>query len=196
MNKSYCIYLKAIIIVGIMAFVSCSDKPQSSPELPPDFATPYTLTFKSIEVLEFKQIQLQQSVQDIPMADINLYFGNRIQLVRPNELLFKNDSLTIVRDNAPIEKYKVKWKNDELFMYNEYADRWEYCGAKADDDVFLLNTGFFIEKGVSKQRSLAVVGQEYFLKSYADLVSNWAEQGEDQPAIWLRVQYLFHKSNL
>lgn len=196
MNKSCCICFKAIVIAGILAFASCSDKPQLEPEPSPDFVTSYTLTFKSLEILEFKQISSQQIVEDIPMADVNLYFGNRIQLVRPNELLFKNDSLTIVRENAPIEKYKVEWRDDALFMYNEYVDKWEYCGVKAKDDAFLLNTGFFIERRVSQQRSLTVVGQEYFLKSYTDMVSNRAEQGESQPMIWLRVQYLFHKSNL
>ena len=183
-----------ILLTGVLTFASCSDEPQSSPELPP--VTLYALTYKSLEVLELKQIQPKQEVKDLPVADVNLYFGNRVQLARPDELQFKDDSLKIVRGKELIEKYKVKWENDELFLYNEYADAWEYCGKKTTDDGFLLNTGFFIKKSVSKQRSLTAAGQEYSLKSYADVTSGEEEQGETRSVLWLSVQYFFHKPNL
>lgn len=180
----------AIFLLGLLTFTSCSeDSPQ--PE-PPVSGNTYTLKFKSNKVVEMKQKQTGQEVQNIPVGDSDKYFGKRIQLSRPEELQFKGDSLSIIKVNGVIERFKIKWQDNELYLHNSLSEKWEYCGKK-EGNYFTFNTGFYIQKCRNDQRSLAFMGQEYSLRTFSDLADYVNENSKEsvQETIWLKMEYNF-----
>lgn len=186
--------LSLLIIQGLFVFMSCSDDKTDDANKPEEpQITSYTLRFKSSEIVEFKQMQSKQNVGDIPFTDSEKYFGKRIQLNTPTELSFKDDSLFITKPNELKEFYKVKWQSNDLFLFDDTSNEWKYCGTKDQKGRFLLNTGFYIQKSKDKQRTLTVLGQEYSLKSYSELLTFLAENESSLTSsiMWLKKQYIF-----
>ena len=172
----YLFFLMSVI------FTACSDD-NDSPNGPDQPVTIYTLKLKSSEKVEFKEIPAGK--ETISLGDNEeRYFGQRIKLACPNELQFNNDSLFIVKPNNIIEKYKIKWQDDELFLHNAIADTWEPCGKKDTNGQFLLNTGFYIKRN----HTFVAMGQEYGLTSYSELINN---NDKSLSIIWLKMNYVF-----
>lgn len=180
-------YLKRnirLLLIGGFAclFASCSDDNGSTP--PPENENIYTLELKSSQQLEFKEVTPKNRA-DVAV-DETRYFGQRIKLACPQKLQFNEDSLSIVKANSIIEKYKIKWKDNELLLHNNVTDTWEYCGKKDADGKFVLNTGFYLIKSNSTS-PYATIGQEYWLTSYETL----SENDKSVSIVWLRMNYIF-----
>lgn len=178
-----------VFLLLISIFISCSDKddPSSVPDPTPE-NTVYVLKLKSSNQIEFKEFLGGKEKQDMA-KDGSTYFGKRIQLHCPNELQFQNDSLWMVKTNNIVEKYKIKWQDNQLFLYNTNKDSWEFCGKKDQSGNFLLNTGFYIQKSTNNQRMFTIIGQEYNLISYSELMEN--NENESSSTIWLKMEYVF-----
>ena len=131
-----------------------------------------------------------QEVQNLPVEESNKYFGKRLSLTSPTELQLKDDSLFIIKSYGITEKYKMKSHNNEVFLYNDLSDVWEYCGTREDKNSFTLNIGFYIQERVNNQRTLHAAGQEYSLKSFSDLMEYVGKDGLSS-VIWLKQQIVF-----
>ena len=84
----------------------------------------------------------------------------------------------------------MKSHNNEVFLYNDLSDTWEYCGTREDKNSFTLNIGFYIQERVNNQRTLYAIGQEYSLKSFSDLMEYIGKDGLSS-VIWLKQQIVF-----
>ena len=156
-----------LLSIGTLMFSSCADKDDPSPILPTpedtsyiciifipiDLPTPedtsYILKLKFSEKVEFKEILNKNDIQDLTETE-TAYFGERIQRSCPHELQFDRDSLSIVKTNNIVEKYKLKWQDKKLFIYQKPIDKWEYCGEKDENGRVILNIGFYITTGAIK----------------------------------------------
>lgn len=182
--------MSLLLPIGTYMLSSCSDKdePSPTPNPTPEDNT-YVLKLKSSESVEFKEILDENDVHDIAEKE-TAYFGDRIQFVCPNELQFDNDSLSIVKANNIVEKYKIKWQEKKLFIHHTQGDIWEYCGEKDRDGKLLLNIGFYLIKSNNSQRTFTAIGQEYSLTSYSELIDKNTKDSPF-PIIWLRIRYVF-----
>lgn len=180
--------ISLLLSTGIFMLSSCSDKDDPSPSPTPE-NNAYIMKLKTSENVEFKEIFGEKGIKDIIEKE-TVYFGERIQLACPNELQFNNDSLSIIKANNMIEKYKIKWHDKELFIHHTKTDTWEYCAEKDVDSKLVLNTGFYIIKSNNSQRTFTAIGQEYSLTSYSELIN---KNSKDSPCsiIWLKIKYVF-----
>lgn len=180
--------ISLLLSTGIFMLSSCSDKDDPSPNPTPE-NNAYIMKLKTSENVEFKEIFGEKGIKDIIEKE-TAYFGERIQLACPNELQFNNDSLSIIKANNMIEKYKIKWHDKELFIHHTKTDTWEYCAEKDVDSKLVLNTGFYIIKSNNSQRTFMAIGQEYSLTSYSELIN---KNSKDSPCsiIWLKIKYVF-----
>ena len=149
-------------------FSSCADKDDPSPILPTPEDTSYILKLKFSEKVEFKEILNKNDIQDLTETE-TAYFGERIQWSCPHELQFDRDSLSIVKTNNIVEKYKLKWQDKKLFIYQKPIDKWEYCGEKDENGRVILNIGFYIIKNNRR------IGKEK--KSVYDVLNAYLENG-------------------
>lgn len=146
----------------------------------------FSLTkLKFSEKVEFKEILNKNDIQDLTETE-TAYFGERIQRSCPHELQFDRDSLSIVKTNNIVEKYKLKWQDKKLFIYQKPIDKWEYCGEKDENGRVILNIGFYIIKNNNDQRTFMAIGQEYNLISYSELMNQ-----DFLSIIWLKRKYTF-----
>ena len=99
-----------LLSIGTLMFSSCADKDDPSPILPTPEDTSYILKLKFSEKVEFKEILNKNDIQDLTETE-TAYFGERIQRSCPHELQFDRDSLSIVKTNNIVEKYKLKWQD-------------------------------------------------------------------------------------
>lgn len=147
-------------------------------------------TFRSQKSKHFvlriiKEILNKNDIQDLTETE-TAYFGERIQRSCPHELQFDRDSLSIVKTNNIVEKYKLKWQDKKLFIYQKPIDKWEYCGEKDENGRVILNIGFYIIKNNNDQRTFMAIGQEYNLISYSELMNQ-----DFLSIIWLKRKYTF-----
>lgn len=175
-----------LLLIGGFAcfFTSCSD--DNGATTPSAQDNIYTLKLKSSQQLEFKEITPEKKLAEIAEDKETHYFGQRIRQACPQELQFNEDSLCIVKTSSLIEKYKIKWKDNELLLHNNVMDTWEYCGKKDTDGKFVLNTGYYLKKSNSVL-PYTVIGQEYSLTSYESL----SENNKSVSIVWLRMNYIF-----
>ncbi|MDO5664530.1 MAG: hypothetical protein Q4G63_04625 [Bacteroidia bacterium] len=176
--------LPLFISLSVILISCCKEKNSPTPEK----KTEYTLKFISSEIMEFKEITTDNKTKDISSDKVKDYFGERIEFTTLTELQFKKDSLYIIKPNDIVEKYKIQWKNNELYLYNKSSDTWRYCGKKTTNSQFSLNTGFYSIMSKTEKRELQVLGQDYALKSYSEL-SNYP----NSLTIWLKTHTLFEQ---
>lgn len=180
------ILLVAMLCVGASILSACSDDDDSKTDPDPNPPSSNLFTYQSMEIAEFKQISADNEIQELPATEVENYFGERIELASPKKLELKEDSLYITKPGELTEGYKIKWEDKKLFLYKAQTDTWEYCGEQKNENQFLLNTGFYIQKSKdNSQRSLFVTGQEYALQSYSDITDNATS------TIWLKATYTF-----
>ncbi len=175
-------------LAGIIVLSSCShdDNPQPAP------MDGGVFKLKSSEIVEFQQVYPVKDLKDIPVSEVSAYFGKRVELACPLELNFEKDSLTITKQADLTEKYKVKWQGSDLYLHRNHTDRWEYIGKKNANGQVLLNTGFYVLRGLNLQRSLVGIGQEYEYTNHtgmmAALASSW---DSSMSVVWLKAEYVF-----
>ncbi|WP_455673918.1 hypothetical protein [Phocaeicola sp.] len=176
--------LLSTLIAALCAAYSCSDNDSPKPDPEPD--TSNVLRYQSMAIAEFKQITSDNKTQDIPVADIEKYFGERTEMASPNLLRLTEDSIYITKPGDLTEGYKMKWDGNKLLLYKEQTDTWEHCGEQKDEKQITLNTGFYIKRSEeNSKRQLTVIGQEYSLENYSDIADHTSS------TIWLRVTYTF-----
>ena len=166
--------------------LSCNSSDDSTPNPTPEVSTNYTLTYNSIKIIEFNEINQIGNVQNISKGNVHIFFGENIKAIAPKELQFKKDSLYIIREYDLLEKYKTKWEGKKLYLYNKSLNTWNYCGNKLTDKQFSLNTGFYIIKSITNQRNLKLMGHDYYLESNNDV-----QKISESSTIWLKINYLF-----
>lgn len=155
------------------------------PHLSPKPEKSYSLKFKSFDIIEFKKITKESTIE-IDQENIENYFGTRIKSITPVELHFDDNTLTIIKNNDITEEYVIKWDNKQLFIYEELDDSWKYCGRQDEEDHFILNIGLYSLYSETEQRTLHVIGQDYSFTSY-DKVST----DKNQNATWLKLELTF-----
>lgn len=184
-NTLLIVSMSFLFLTGTFIISSCADKDEPSPILPTPEDTPYILKLKSSEKVEYKEVLNKNDIQDITETE-TAYFGERIQWACPHELHFDSDSLSIVKTNNIVEKYKIKWQDKKLYIYQKPIDKWKYCGEKDKDGKVILNIGFYIIKNNNDQRTFIAIGQEYNLTSYSELMNQ-----DPLSIIWLKRRYTF-----
>lgn len=164
--------------------ISC--KPNDAPDPTPEKKKEYTLKFISAEAVVFKEITADKNIRDLDKGKAADYFKERMEFATPTALQFKNDSLYMVKPENIVEKYKIQWKNGELYLHNPHTQTWQYCGKEVANDRFILNTAFFSVTSKTDARFLQFTGQDHSLKSHTDLnaVAN-------STTIWLQTHTLF-----
>lgn len=145
-----------------------------------------TMKFVALKVIELKATKDGNNLQDIPHEKLKEYWGKRIVDNTPLELRLKQDSMCVFKPNDVVEKYKIDWRGDELFLYNQYSDSWRYCGVKTRDNGFTLNIGFYVIDSKTERRSLLLVGQDYAYKKHLE-IGNYPNAG----IIWTKVNVQF-----
>lgn len=194
MKKGELLSTILFILLIIIGTVSCSD--DDSQRTPP---SPNSITYsaKSQNIVELKGKVPGQEIQNIPFEEANVYFGKRLQLAQPEKLEFKGDSLSFIKAGGLSLKYKILWKKDELYLYNDITAAWEYCGMKDGQTAFILNTGFYWIKNNSTHGSLSILGQRYSLLSYPELIEyiGGNSLNANNQIVWLKIQYKFQQDS-
>lgn len=148
-----------------------------------------TLVFASAEISEMKKINSDNTIQDLSKDNLEEYWGERIAYNTPIELRFKSDSLYIVKPNEIVEKYKIEWRGEELFLNSNHSTEWLYCGKKLQNKQFLLNTGFYKGESKNKMRTLQFAGQSYAFKTYTE-IGNYPSA----TMIWTKMSFVFKQN--
>lgn len=178
------------IIIGMPILSSCSNN-DNGMVVDPDEEN-ITLSFKTYQILELKKITADNSIQDLPVINVHQYFGNRIELICPEKMDFKDNTLVITR-NGMAQEYIIKWEADDLYLRKEGEILWSYCGSRVDKNKIKLNVGFYIMNSNTNQRSLSVIDQNYALESYsqvAEYMSN-VDTESTSSLLWMKVNYFF-----
>lgn len=176
----------SMLLVGLSHFYACTDDEDSKTPPTPVPPTSNLFTYQSMHISEFKQISATNEVREIPVTEVEVYFGERIGLASPKALELKDDSLYLTKPGDLTEGYKIKWENKKLFLYKTLTNTWEYCGERKSDNQVVLNTGFYIKKSDdNSQRLLFITGQDYALQTYSEIA-------DDETSItWLKATYTF-----
>ncbi len=159
-------------------------EPDPTPIKDPDPVAKNTYKYLSTKIFQFKHVL--PKAQEMPDELLTTYFGRRIELNQPEEVQFKNDSITILKPYGLQEKFKVKWDKGDLFYYKA-DETWAYMGRIETDETLRLNLGAYSLTNKSEQRSLTVVEQGYDLTSPDAL-----REGSDANTslVWLSLQYI------
>ena len=174
-------------MAGMLILISCGNNDIPTPVPEPEPEETFDLKLKSSDIVELKKIVNEKITEIVHEEAVNI-FGERIDLVTPDELQFNGNSLTIVKPHGMVEEYTIKWEKDELFLYNDMEDSWDYCGKLIENDRFFLNTTLFTRLSKNEQRILYVTGQDYSLTSYDQILAD-----PDDVVIWLRLELVYEK---
>lgn len=186
----------SLIMIPILSIsisvISCSDNDPQSVEPPTDSVSYLS---KSHNIIEFQEKQPSQDIQNIPFENVENYFSDRLLLSQPQKLNFWNDSLSIFYPGGLLQKYKISWKGNELYLYNDMTTAWEYAGTKDKQTMFVLNTGFYLIKDENTHGVLSVMGQKYSLLSYPELIEymGGSTLNANRQIVWLKLQSVFEK---
>lgn len=172
------------VLTGMLLLcISCKDNedPSPTPSPPPP----------SSEVKEITKFLFEKSkeldVHNISKEEVAKLFGQKMKSVIPTELQMKKDSLFILKPHGIVERYKVKWNEKKLFLYNSLSEEWEYCGEKIDEKRLLLNIGLYQLSSKNELRQVNVSGQAYDLKSCLDF------SFKNVDIVWVKSQHLFQE---
>lgn len=183
MKSRFLIVLALPVFVALLTFYSCSEK-HDEPEILPN---QYSLEYKSLQILEFSKTN-KQGTESLLVEEVSNYFGERVQLSCPSELQFNEDSIKIVKLNGALhERYKIKWQENNLFLYDDAVKEWRLVGKKDTRGRFTLHVGFYLQSGANENRSLTVIGQGYGLITSPEFNSDT----ETSSVVWLKVDYVF-----
>lgn len=176
-------------IAGVLIFVSCgkNDIPTPEPKPGPGLEQTFDFKLKSSNIVEFKKI-VNSKATELEDEDTASIFGGRIDLITPDELQFTENSLIIVKPHGMVEEYTIQWVKDELFLYNDMEDVWDYCGELKGKDCFFLNTALFTRLSKNEQRVLYVTAQDYSLTSFDQILVD-----PDDEVVWLRLEFVYEK---
>lgn len=186
-------YLNSLLLILFVsiAATSCSDDNHKIIEQPSINVLSYYPKSMNIVELQYKPAGQEPGVVDIDKS--SLYLGDRVTMFQPEKIIFKNDSVSIIKRGGLIQEYKAEWNKGDLYLYNGVTGIWDYCGSKDGEVTFILNTGFFWVKDNNMHGSLSVIGQKYSLLSYSELVTYLGGNSNNlkNQVAWLRVQYTF-----
>lgn len=179
------------ISIGI---ISCSDNDPQSIEPPTDSVS---YVSKSHNIMEFQEKQPNLDIQNIPFENVENYFSDRLLLSQPQKLNLGNDSLSIFYSGGLLRKFKISWKGNELYLYNDMTTAWEYAGTKDKQSVLVLNTGFYLIKDENAHGVLSVMGQKHSLLSYSELIEymGGSTLNANKQIVWLKMQSIFEQAS-
>ena len=182
--------LSFVFFVSIVN-ISCSDDNHKEIEQPSIDIISYSP--KSMDIVELQYKPIGQMPGTIDFDKASIYFGDRLSMFQPEKIIFKNDSVSIIKSGGLIQKYKTEWSKNSLYLYNDVAATWEYCASKEGETTLILNAGFFWVKDNNRNGALSVIGQKYSLLSYSDLVTYLGGNNAtlNNQIAWLKVQYTF-----
>ena len=171
----------AALAVLAIGFTACSD--DDEPQATPEPTTHYTLKRIGTEITEARYIGTDGTVTPLTDDDTRRIFGQRPDHAAPAELLFKEDSLYLVYDEARTEGYLIRRQDKKLTVYDDATDSWKETGEQKDH-TFRLNAWFRHSESGNAQRSLIVTEQAYGSLPAATNAANSR----------LRVNYIFETS--
>ena len=186
-------YLNSLLLILFVsiAATSCSDDNRRSIEQPSIDGLSYYPKSMNIVELQYKPAGQEPGVVDIDKS--SQYFGDRVAMFQPEKIIFRNDSVSIIKRGGLIQGYKAEWNKGDLYLYNSVTGTWDYCGSRDGEATLILNTGFFWVKDSNIHGSLSVIGQNFSLLSYSELVTYLGGSSNilNNQVAWLKVQYTF-----
>ena len=178
---------KLLLMALIISCVACGDE-DTLPKTEP-INSEYTLTSKSTNIVELKQINNGGEVVTLNSSEVERYFGDRLQYATPKEFQFKENSVTIVLHSDLKREYQFKWVDKGLYIRTDSSGDWVYCAEK-DGAKLIVNLALFNQSNDNKNRTLRVVGQCNHFKSYSELLGS-SELMMSSSVVWLRAESLF-----
>ena len=191
LNPSQSLFAVLFVISVTFVTTSCSDNDHPGTDRPMEDSTYYIS--KSMNIIELQSKLPNEEIKNLSPEDAEKYFGERVQLSQAEKLIFWNDSLLIVKPGNLSSKYKLSWKKDDLYLYNDITNTWEYCGKRNGESAFILNTGLYWIKGNNMNGTLSILGQSYSLLSYGELLEYLGGNSlnANKQIVWLKMQYVF-----
>lgn len=179
-----------ICIISMIAFTSSCKKDDKviSPPVVPENKSNLHVKLDSKKIITFQKIVSSGTPNTLKENEIETYFGDRVSFFIPQELIVKNDSVTIVKLHGVTEKFKSKWDKDKLYFQTGSSDNWDLLGEKSGAAGFLMNSGFYKKKSSPVSSGSLVVGQQYNLKSYEGLTN---KDESKSTLIWLNVESFY-----
>lgn len=187
MIKKYFIIYAA---VSILLFNSCKrDNEITKPQVePPIVGSDLNMKLDSKKIHVFQKILSSGLPSALQEGEIENYFGHRIALSVPQEIVVKKDSVFLIKEYGITESYKSKWDEDNLYL--QYSDKsaWKILGKNINKTDFTLNMGFYKKNSTSSSSKGIVLGQEYNLTAYETLLS---KNKENTDLVWLQIDLLY-----
>ena len=184
--------LKSIGICIIFIIISTSSCKKNdeviNPPVVPENKTDLHVKLDSKKIISFQRVLSSGMPDVIKENEIATYFGDRISFFIPQELIVKNDSVTIVKLYGLIEKLKSRWDKDKLYFQSGDNDNWELLGEKSGPAGFLMNSSFYRKKSSLVSSGSLILGQQYNLKSYEGLMN---KDESKSMLIWLNVESFY-----
>ena len=174
-----------LLMTLIVSCVACGNEDTPTESIKAE----YTLTSKSTNIIELKEINNGGEVVTLNSSEIGHYFGDRLQHATPKEFQFKDNSVTIVLHSDIKKKHEFKWVDKGLYIRSDSSDDWAYC-AKKDGAKLIVNLALFNQSNDNKNRTLRIVGQCNHFKSYSELLGS-NELMMSSSVVWLRAESLF-----
>lgn len=156
---------------------------------PPIEMNDLKLKLDSKEMLDFQKITSSSLASSLAESEIKKYFGDRVDLSIPKEIIVEKDSTILIKQYGITERYKSKWEKDDLYLQDSDESSWKLIGAKKNKTDFVLSMSFYSKKSITQSSQNFLIGQEYNLKSYDHLLSKNAENTD---FIWLKIDLLYN----
>lgn len=183
-------YFTLYIAVSILLFNACKiDNEITKPPIdPPSATSELKVKLYSKEIQVFQKILSSGNPSSLKDTEVEKYFGHRIALSVPEEIVVKKDSVFLMKQYGITESYKSKWDEDNLYL--QYSDKsaWKILGKKINKTDFTLNMGFYKKNSTSSSSKGIVLGQEYNLTAYETLLS---KNKENTDLVWLQIDLLY-----
>jgi len=187
-SKKKCFILYAA--VSVLLFNACkSDNEIIKPPIdPPIVISDLNLKLVSKKIHAFQKILSSGLPSSLEETEVEKYFGDRITLSVPEEIIVKKDSVFLIKQYGVTEGYKSKWDKDDLYLQDNDKGPWKLLGKKNNKTDFTLSMGFYTKKSATASSKGIVLGQEYNLNSYDVLLSKTSENTD---LVWLQINLLY-----
>lgn len=176
--------------VFVLLFNACkSDNEIIKPPIDPPIAiSDLKAKLDSKKINVFQKILSSGLPSPLEETEVEKYFGDRIALSVPEEIIVKKDSVFLIKQYGVTEGYKSKWDKDDLYLQENDKSSWKLLGKKNNKTDFILSMGFYTKKSVTPSSKGIVLGQEYNMNSYDALLSKTSENTD---LVWLQINLLY-----
>ena len=196
---------KVIALLGLCLLMATAC-PSNKPELPskphqgsgttdPKENTPdmskYTMYKLQSSRIKYLYKLKGKGTPGLELSEYEQYFGNKLNDSAPLSLFLSKDSLIVKRPFGIMEKYKISFKDDEIYIhhgYNSYGDQKYSCGHKTKANEIVLKKIFYKVQSTNNSRTIVIRGQDYGTQP----IFHHIEFDEGGFGAVMKVEYLFH----